>query len=119
MKLLAALLVFMIAAQPVQAGFCDLDLSGDADPHAAMQHGSESNGSGHECCQNAGSGPDGDSGSNCSDLPCGFCIAGVQAIPPAASVAAMLPTQRETVLSDGQIAPSHTSPPFRPPIFIS
>lgn len=116
MKLLAALLMFMIAAQPVQAGFCDLGLSGAADPHAAMQHGQGSDASGHDCCQPAdAANPD----RGCSDMPCGTCTAGVQAVAFAAPVAAHLPAFREVVLSDGQITPSHSSPPYRPPTYIS
>lgn len=116
MKVLVALLVFMIAAQPVQAGFCGLDLSGAADPHASMQHGQGLDASSHDCCQPADA-DDPDQG--CSDMPCGTCTAGVQAAAFAAHLAVQLLTFRETVLSEGQVTPSHSYPPFRPPNFIS
>lgn len=119
MKLLVALLVLMLAAQPVQAGFCDVDLSGGDDPHAAMQHGQWPGKSAHDCCPGGDSGPDSNTESGCADMPCGFCTAGVPAIPLAASLGSPQPTERDTVLSDGQISPSHTSPPFRPPIIVS
>ena len=38
MKLLALILVIMIAALPVQTGFCDMQPSGGENPHMAMQH---------------------------------------------------------------------------------
>lgn len=116
MKLLVALMVFMFVAQPVPAGFCDLDLSGAADPHASMQHDQEANASSHDCCQPADAD---DPGQGCSDMPCGTCTAGFQAVSFATTLAAWLPTARESILSDGQISPSHSSPPFRPPTLIS
>jgi len=64
MKLLAALLVFMIAAQPVQAGFCDLDLSDGAEPHTGMVHDAAMASSDHDCCQS----PDTEDGRVCSDM---------------------------------------------------
>jgi hypothetical protein len=119
MKLLAAMLVFMLAAQPLQAGFCDMDLSGGSASHAAMQHGMDAENSAHDCCQSppAGSDPDRDSG--CSDMPCGTCVAGVQAVPPAAALPALAPVGVYIDLYEGVVTPSHSSPPFRPPIFIS
>lgn len=115
MKLLAAMLVLMIAAQPVQAGFCDMDLSGDSSSHAGMQHGMDTDSSAHDCCQS----PDRDRDMGCSDMPCGTCVAGVLAIPPASSLPALTPVGALINLYEGVITPSHSSPPFRPPIFIS
>lgn len=119
MKLLVAMLVLMIAAQPVQAGFCDMERSGDSGSHASMQHGMDAENSAHDCCQlpRVGSDPGRDSG--CSDMPCGTCVAGVLAIPPAASLPALAPVGALINLYEGVITPSHSSPPFRPPIFIS
>ena len=123
MKLLVALLVLMIAAQPVQAGFCYMDLSGGPGDHAGMNHGSDAGEAAHGCCQS----PAGDSGSTsgpgtetgCSDMPCGTCVASVAAIPPARCLAALAPVGAHVQLGAGLVTPSHASPPFRPPILIS
>jgi len=112
MKLLTALLVFMIAAQPVQAGFCGMGSSGDSGPHAAMQHDQEPQPAGHDCCQT----PDSDGDQNCSEMPCGSCATGLQAVPLAAQLVAIRPVTQHFSLGEGWVSPSHTSPPFRPPI---
>jgi hypothetical protein len=119
MKLLVAMLVLMIAAQPVQAGFCDMDLSGDSTSHADMQHRMDAENSAHDCCQSSHVGSDPGRDNGCSDMPCGTCVAGVQAISPAASLPALAPVGVYIDLHEGVITPSHSSPPFRPPIFIS
>lgn len=115
MKMLVAMLVLMIAAQPVQAGLCDMDLSGDPTSHAGMQQRMDADSSAHDCCQS----PDRDRDMGCADMPCGTCVAGVQAIPAAASLPALAPVGVYIDLHEGVITPSHSSPPFRPPIFIS
>jgi hypothetical protein len=54
MKLLAPILVFLIAAQPAAAGFCDMDAAGDSPAQAAMAHHGETQGmddsGSHDCC---------------------------------------------------------------------
>lgn len=135
MKLLAAILVFLLAIPPVQGGFCDMggmDTGDSAGPHASMHHGADADGSGpdrarddgagHACCAPAGqSGKSGqpDGGSGCADMPCGSCSLGVQAVPFATPLAMPLPASRLAVLKEGCLSPSHASPPFRPPATIS
>jgi hypothetical protein len=114
MKLLAAILVFMLAAQPVQAGFCDMGSDAAAAP--GQQHHLETDSDGHGCCDPS----DGDERLPCSErMHCGSCSTGVAAIPIAA-VPAVTPHWTTLLpLSSGVLAPSHASPPYRPPIFIS
>ena len=119
MKLLAALLVFMIAAQPVQAGFCDTEPSGSSNAHAGMQHGGAPEHGAHDCCQSPGADSESDGGADCSDMRCGSCVAGAQAIPPAAALPTPAPSMPLERLGTDGICPSHASPPFRPPIHIS
>lgn len=116
MKFLSALLVLMIAAQPVQAGFCDMELHGDATATAGQQHHPGEPAGDHSCCDPA----DGDDGTTCSDrLHCGSCAGTVAAVAAGPSVAA--PPDRATPwpLSGEGITPSHARPPYRPPIAIS
>lgn len=116
MKLLAAILVVLIAAQPVQAGFCALDASGDDDPHAAMQHGHATDDGGHSCCQTSGADENQDCGAT---MPCGSCAAGLLAplfVPPTTT---LWLSADYAVSSEGLVLPSHATPPFRPPISIA
>ena len=132
MKLLATILVFLLAVPPVQGGFCDMggmDTANGADPHASMHHGADANGSGndraghdttrHACCAPGAQGGQPDTGSDCSDMPCGSCSLGVQAVTFAAPLAMPLPTTHHTILSEDLLSPSHSSPPYRPPTRIS
>ena len=120
MKLQAVLLIFMIAVQPVQARFCDMEPSGDAGVHADMQHHvmAESE-SGHDCCDPEPG--ENDSGtSHCdSSAYCGTCVAGLSA---AVTTGHMLPNWTSGqlfVISTGTLATRHPSPPLRPPIIHS
>jgi hypothetical protein len=116
MKLLAAFLVFMIAAQPVQAGFCGLDLQGSSSPEPAQQHHPDPSTEGHACCDPA----DDTEAPRCADRQhCGSCATGVAAIPVAPAPAAPPEWASPAPLTGDRIAPAHTSPPFRPPITIS
>lgn len=124
--MLSIILILLIAAQPVQAGFCDMQPSGGATQdmdtqHAGMQHegmpsepGQDSNS--HDCCASAN--PESDPG--CAGLDqCGSCTAGLAAVP-ALSRACALPAASDRVLPvAGQLAPSHAAPPYRPPSIIS
>lgn len=117
MKLLAVILVFMIAAQPVQAGFCDMMQSdGHADMHAGMKHDSGGGASGHDCCEPG----DGGQGSGCDNMvQCGSCTAGLAAIAMLESQAVAPLATHLKLLGDSCISPSHSAPPFRPPTYTS
>ena len=117
MKLLAVILVLTIAAQPVQAGICDMmQPDSQADMHAGMQHDGGDAAAGHDCCE-----PDGDGqASDCDNMVrCGSCVAGVAGIAMPQSQASSPVAIHLTPLGDGSISPSHTAPPFRPPTHIS
>jgi hypothetical protein len=116
MKLLVAFLILALSAQPVAAADCDMDAGSDAGHHAAMTTMDADNPKGHDCCGGMDSEPEDSCG---GALPCGFCPAGflalVAAAPDAPTQAAhsVFPTRVEG------LAPSHHSPPFRPPISVS
>jgi hypothetical protein len=120
MKLLAVLLIIMIAAQPVQARFCDMEPSGDAATHAGMQHHATTDSAqAHDCCDPERS--DTDSGtSDCNgNASCGFCVAGVSAaLIPGQTLPAWTAGQ-QFVISKGDLATRHPAPPLRPPIINS
>jgi uncharacterized protein involved in copper resistance len=125
------ILVLLIAAQPMQAGFCAMPSSGDAPQpanmqhagmqhagmqHPGMQHDPAADGAGHDCC--AAANPDSDPG--CAGLDqCGSCTASLAAVP-ALSRPCVLPAASDRVLPiAGRLAPSHAAPPYRPPSVIS
>lgn len=116
MKLLSALLILMIAAQPVQAGFCDMESEGGSAAKASEQHHPGDSSGDHGCCDPT----DSDSGSTCSDrMHCGFCGGTAAAIPAGSVLAAPPDWAGPLPLSDGVVTPSHARPPYRPPITIS
>ena len=117
MKLLAVILVFMIAAQPVTAGFCDMMQSdGTAAMHAGMQHDGDGGASDHDCCVPGGS----DQDSDCDNpVQCGSCAAGLVGIATWQSQASAPVAAQLLLLGEGCISPSHAAPPFRPPTRVS
>ena len=116
MKLLAALLVFMIAAQPVQAGFCAMDLSGSGGDTPPMQHHPAGDAGDHGCCEPPATEDD----TCCGDrLDCGFCTSGVSAVLGSETTSVAPVTPSLLPLSSGAVAPSHSAPPYRPPIDLS
>jgi len=132
MKLLAAILVFMIAAQPVQAGSCDMQSSGDpathggTQPHGTspiMDHGSDhgldhgaADPNAHECCH-AGETTEGNGHSDCANgVFCGSCMAGVVAVTAFPEPLDALNASYRPATNAGLLFTRHTSPPYRPPI---
>ena len=128
MKFLAAMMVFMMLAQPAQAGVCAMmQPGGQADMnradmhhagmhHADMHHKGDGGTAGHDCCAP----DDGDRNSNCDNMAqCGSCTAGLAMIATMHGQAAAPIAPQHVLLSDGCIAPSHSVPPFRPPTDIS
>ncbi len=110
MKVLIFILVLAISAQPLQAGFCDMDM-GKA--QQKTHHMDKSEPGNHDCCDpDRTDSPDGcDGGMNC-----GSCFLHASALP---SVMKFTPTWEHTYsldISTGLVLPSHSSPPFRPPI---
>jgi hypothetical protein len=76
MKLLAAIMFLLFAAQPAAAGCCDMYGSDMAD-HAGMQHDMGGDDAGHDCCDS----DDGDRPDSDSSAPCGSCAQVVPVLP--------------------------------------
>ena len=110
MKVLIFILVLAISAPPLQAGFCDMDMGKN---QQKSHHMAKSEKADHDCCD-----PDRtDSPEGCdSGMDCGFCFVHATALP---SVMKFTPTWERIYsvnFSSGLVLPSHSSPPFRPPI---
>jgi hypothetical protein len=124
MKLLPAILVFLLTFPPVQAGFCDMDQgTGDAQ-HASMQHGDggkhDTQPTGHDCCGSPGDGGRDDADSDCGNmLQCGACVAGLAALTATVTAAAAPLRTARVVAGTEALAPSHGALPYRPPISLS
>lgn len=125
MKLLAAILVFLLAAPPVQAGFCDMEAANGEPPHhAGMQHGDASERdatpAGHDCCKGGGDRALDGADSNCSTmLHCGACVAGFVALN-AVVISATAPLRSACFVAGSEpLTPSHAALPYRPPIRFS
>ena len=111
MKYLTFILVLLISIQPLQAGFCDME-SGQEAPQT-MDHSDEGN---HDCCDSDDSDAS-DSQSGCdSMMHCGSCNAAFSALPSILKFNARWATNYSPELSSGFELPSHSAPPFRPPI---
>jgi hypothetical protein len=129
--MLSVILVLMIAAQPVQAGYCamepsegapqHMDMQHEGMQHEGMQHGGMQHemghdGASHDCC--AAANPE--SGPGCDTLDqCGSCMAGTAAVPALNTPYAVLAFGSRVLLATDQVLPSHAAPPYRPPTTIS
>jgi len=125
MKYLTLFLIVTIAALPLQADFCVVATNPDASEQssiigqdslesATQEHGrlGAAHG-GHDCC-NPGQEDPSDS---CEfGLQCGFCTAGVLSINDINPPGSYFPMSRTENFNSGVMAPSHSSPPYRPPI---
>ena len=108
MKFLTLLLVLVISAQPLQAGFCDMDLGQNTSHHPEQADDTD-----HGCCDT----DDSESLQDCDGkMHCGFCSANASALPDTLKVKATWVNYYSPGLSSGVVLPSHSSPPFRPPI---
>ena len=116
MKFLILILVLAISAQPLQAGFCDMDMeknqeiSHNMDQMDQMDHTDHGD---HDCCDSG----DIDSQESCdSEMKCGVCSANVTALPSMIKFNSAWVHQYSLDLSSGFILTSQSSPLFRPPI---
>jgi len=110
MRILTLLIVLAISTQPLQAGICDMDMEKSQEsPH----HMQDSENGGHDCCDSDES----DSQDGCdSEMKCGFCFANLTALPDTIKLSSTWVNLFSLGLSSGVILPSHSPPPFRPPI---
>jgi len=110
MKLLILFLIVAISAQPLQAGFCDMDMEKSQE---SSHHMELSDQDGHDCCDS----DDSDTQEGCDgEMNCGFCFASVSALPSMIKMSATWTHDYSQGFSSGVVLPSHSSPPFRPPI---
>jgi hypothetical protein len=115
MKFVASLLVLFLVAQPLQAGFCAMEMAGQPAAQSSMKHmhGGMERSQSHDCCKQQAPKQKHDCSSS---NHCGACAAGHSAVPVRAA-ALQIPESiyRFSVVEPG-LPPSHSSPPFRPPI---
>jgi hypothetical protein len=112
MKFLILILVLAISAQPLQAGFCDMDMDMEKSQETS-HHMDHSDDDGHDCCDKN----DTDSQEGCgSEMNCGPCFVSVSTLPGLMKVNPVWGHQHYQNLSSDVVLPSHSSPPFRPPI---
>jgi len=115
MKLWILILVLAISAQPLQAGFCDMEMEKNQETshqvdHSEMDH---SDSESHKCCDSDES----DSPAGCdSTMNCGPCFVSVSMIANLTKFSSVLTYQHTLSLYSGVVLSSHTAPPFRPPI---
>jgi hypothetical protein len=107
MKLLILILALSIAVPPVQAGACDF---------VQDQVASQPADSGHDCCPDDDSQAPEEQPSCDSQSHCGACTAGVVSMVPGNPL--MVSWQQHYIcsLASADLAVSHSSPPYRPPI---
>lgn len=111
MKILILFLALAISAQPLQAGFCDMETN-----HEAAHHMKQIEKAGDElpdCCDselaNSQQGCD-------QQMYCGFCLAAASTKSDLQRVAVIWIVLYAQDITSGEIKPSNPSPPFRPPI---
>lgn len=108
MKYLVIILALLIAMPTVQAGVCGMGAAGDSIEQAA--------GDGHDCC------PDEPAESAEPEQPCGDgdhcsgCFTAASALPVTIPAFAHARPGADFVSPIPSIAPSHSAPPYRPPI---
>jgi hypothetical protein len=108
MKVLILFLALAISVQPLLAGTCAMGTNQEAS--SQMEQADDG---GHDCCDSdrdeQQKGCDG-------EMQCGFCGVTVSALPDIFKIHASWENQYSLKLSSGLVLPSHSSPPFRPPI---
>jgi len=112
MKTLLLIIAVFFYAQPLQAGYCDMDSGQPAPMH--LEHdidgGADSD---HDCCDGADS-PD---PRECSHaIQCAPCLSGVFSFQSSTQPANPLRDSQVPARIVGALSPSHSAPLFRPPI---
>lgn len=108
MKFLILFLVLAISIQPLQAGVCDMETSQDVSHQMDRSDDGD-----HDCCDSDDSGSEPGCGNM---MHCGFCSATFSTLPGIYKFNAGWATRYSTGLISGFVFPSHSAPPFRPPI---
>lgn len=108
MKWVLALLVLAMNTQPLAADACDMAASGQVEHHAQVEH------DGHDACCDPDAMLDDQACDHASACGYGSVLSAVPVQRFKASTVQALSFERD--LAEGQLAPSHSAPPFRPPI---
>ena len=109
MKILILFLVLAISTQPLQAGFCDVNMEKNQE---SSHHMDDAVNTGHDCCDSY----DADVQKGCDGgVICGNCFASVFASLSVTSVNPTWANHYPMNLSSCVILPGHSSPPFHPP----
>ena len=116
MKYLFLAIFVLLAAQPFQASYCDMQQPQETshDGHD-MQHGSMANAdeTGMDCCDHDPSTPS----DSCDSMSqCGACVIAVFAINPSTVITIFNIDSRLYSADINEPLSSFSSPPFRPPI---
>ena len=116
MKYLFLAIFVLLAAQPFQVSYCDMQEPQETS-HGGhdMQHGSmaDADGTGMDCCDHYPSTPD----DNCESMSqCGACVSAVLAINPSTVITIFNVDSRLYLPDTNNRLSSFSSPPFRPPI---
>ncbi len=111
MKTLILILVLAISAQPLQAGVCDMETNQEAAHY--LQQLENAGDDRPDCCDSERA----NSQQGCDQqIYCGFCPAGVSTKSDLQSGAVIWLTHYAQDITSGEIKPSNSHPPFRPPI---
>jgi hypothetical protein len=112
MRFLTLILILAISAQPLQAGFCVMGM--EQGQSVAMDMSTDMNhGENHDCCETDTP----EAQENCEGgTHCGHCTVASPALPSVLRVPVAWLPAGEFAFSAGLLLPSHSSPPFRPPI---
>jgi len=110
MRILIFILVLAINIQPLQAGFCDMDMGKGQDSSHHMNHFDDEN---HDCCDSDDSG----SQAGCEgSAHCGPCQAFFSTLPSVYQFQSSWVGRYSPELSSNVVFPNNSAPPFRPPI---
>ena len=108
MKYLVLILILALNIQPLQAGVCDMESEQAMTHHAAQDSGSEDD----TCCAGLADSPVG-----CEHaFQCSFSTVFASLLPALSNLKLSIDNPQSGSLATSQLTPSHSSPPFRPPI---
>jgi hypothetical protein len=112
MRILTLILILAISVQPLQAGHCDMGSEQGA-AQDASHHMDMGTAAGHDCCD---TGADSGGGDCAGGFYCGPCATVVPLTTEFPRIAPLWQRSYVAESTSGVILPSHSSPPYRPPI---
>lgn len=108
MRFLILLMVLLMNIQPAAAEFCDMQAGAQASHHASMDEGEQD-----ECCEADPEMPR----QKCDHAShCGSCTAALYLTTLKPTAATTWVGSYGHDMAGGLLTPSHSAPPFRPPI---